>query len=622
MCGLAGFVGPEDQTLMRLMGERIRHRGPDQDGEFVSKNCSLIHRRLSIIDLSEAGRQPLSTADGRFTIVYNGEIYNYRALRKAYEAEGYVFRTQTDTECLLASMALHELRDLESFHGMFAFVLWDVVAQVAYAARDRMGIKPLYAASVDGRTAFASEIPALLPLRARWEQDLVARATYFSVGYVPGPRTMYQGIQALDPGCLYTITNESISFVSRFDHPEPATRQPETISWNDALSQLPSVVDQAVERQLVSDRPVGVFLSGGLDSTVVLSAMRAAQPSAKINTFTTRFRHHTEDPKFNRDATLARETAQKYGCEHQEVEVGAEDVIREAEAMARHLGQPHANHSVVALDAAARLAAQRVPVVLSGDGGDESFGGYDRYRLYARTAAFLAHPAGRRVASLVAKLHPHGDRWADFLQADTEAARLLSFHAPSLAVRRSLFGEAVVNDATVIHDWQQILDAASSLESPDPAARFMALDRQGWLRDDAFVRADRLTMRHGVELRVPLTDDAVVAFAASLPGRYHADAWQVKKLWRTAFASRCLPAVVAEPKRGWFPPTAKWIRVGLTDWVRSLLIEAAADHPWINGEALQQALNDHLAGRAYRLNEIWLAVSYQLWWREAKHSFV
>ncbi|MFH1078250.1 MAG: asparagine synthase (glutamine-hydrolyzing) [Patescibacteria group bacterium] len=616
MCGFAGFVGMPDADLLGRMEERVRHRGPDQDGRLETAGCSLAHKRLSIIDLSEAGRQPMTTPDGRFTVAYNGEIYNYRELRTRYAAEGWTFRTQTDTECLLASASLHGLRDLGSFHGIFAFALWDRQSRTCFLARDRMGIKPLFVAdAIDGRRGFASEIGVLLELKARWQEDTAARASFLAVGYVPGPATIFRGIASLEPGVLHALKDAGLSVV--FDLKEPARLQVD-IPSAETSERLRRIVDCAVANQLVSDRPVGVFLSGGLDSSVVLSSMRLAQPSGAIKTFTTRFKHNVADPKFNRDAELARLTAERWGCDHHEIEIGPEDVIREADAMAVHLGQPHANHSVVALDAAARLAAPHVPVVLSGDGGDESFGGYDRYRRVAAVAGLLANPRSRSVIQRLVRLHPRGEAWHDLVSAEREAGRLLSFHAPPLALRRTLFGEAA-DDRPVIARWEELLAATNTT---DPVGRFMALDRMAWLRDDAFVRSDRLTMRHGLELRVPLTDDAVVAFAAGIRRSLHVDAFRTKKLWRATFADRCLPEVVSEPKRGWFPPHAKWLRDGLTEWSRDIIEDAIVTHAWMDGQAIRAAFEDHLAKRAYHLQEIWTVVSYHLWWKAHRDRLV
>ena len=608
MCGFAGFVGVRDDALLRKMGEALRHRGPDQDGDFVSDDCSMSHKRLSIIDLSEAGRQPMRSEDGRFTISYNGEIYNYKELRARYEQAGWKFRTQTDTECLIASAALNGLSDLGDFHGMFAFALWDRETNSCILARDRMGIKPLYVAEVEGRFGFASEMGGLLPMRAKWDEDIVSRSMFLAVGYVPGPRTIFEGVQSLEPGRFYTIRNGKLIEGARFD---VWTKPEAPKSRKEAEELLRFIVDGAVAAQTVSDRPVGVFLSGGLDSSVVLSAMRLHQPQGAIKTFTTRFKHHVDDPKFNMDADLARKTAERYGCEHHEIEVGAEDVVANAEAMAKHLGQPHNNSATVAVDAAARLASAHVPVVLTGDGGDELFGGYHRYQLWSWASRVLTNGTTRSLARQLSRFHSKSAEWRDLLSAQNEAARLLTFHALPLERRRALFGDAA-DDREVLARWNELL---SDVKCADPVLRFMALDRATWLRDDAFVRSDRLTMRHGLEARVPLLDDSLISFASVLPRSWLVTARHSKSLWRSTFSDRCLPEVVHGSKRGWITPAAKWLRVGLTDWAREILEEAIQTHSWLNGPALRRAFEDHLASRQYGLIEIWTVIQYQLWWR-------
>lgn len=571
------------------MGEAVRHRGPDQSGILEQQNGSLVHFRLSIQDLSDAGRQPMHSPDGRFVVAYNGEIYNIQELREKYTAKGYVFQTRTDTEILLAMAATDQFTHLSHIHGIFAFVLWDRKEDVWYVARDRMGIKPLYRATVGNQTSFASEIPALLPLKKQWPLNRDAQSAYFTLGYVPGPHTLWEGIEAVEPGKLVVYRGGAHVATHSF---AVAADIPKASSFSEAARITRTLVNQSVQAQLVSDRPVGVLLSGGLDSTAVLAAMRTARPSAEIRTFTTRFVHQSDDPKFNEDADAARKTAAQFGCQHTEVLVKPEDVIRESDAIARHLGQPHANNSTPALNAAAEAAAAQVPALLSGDGGDESFGGYERYRLHS-----LYEPLLRVIP----------------LRGRTESERLRSFHAPALTRRESLFG-AVVTDSGVLSHWNTLL---AEMQATDPVARFMALDRATWLRDDAFVRSDRLTMRHGVELRVPLTDDTLVAFAASLPRSYHVTPRATKRLWRAAFADT-LPQT--GPKRGWFPPTAKWLRTGLRTWAEALLEEAIIAHPFLNGPALRQAFADHLDGRTYGLQEIQTVLSYQLWWRAYGHT--
>lgn len=621
MCGIAGFTGTPNPDLLTRMGERIAHRGPDQQGRYEQTNISLTHARLSIIDLSEAGRQPMQTADGRYTIVYNGELYNYRALREEYLREGFVFRTQTDTEVFLASLSLHGLQDLGRMHGMFAFVIWDTLEKRLFAARDRMGIKPLYLAHRGKEVGFASEIKALLPWTGPCREDEEARSIYLALGYVPGPRTMFAGITSLSPGCLYHWQDgkeQTIPYHQEADvSPASTSRTHEQI-----VTELRTRVDTSVEAQLVSDRPVGLFLSGGWDSSVVAASMRRARPDASMKAFTVRFAHDTDDQKFNQDADIAKKTAQALAIQHYEVSLSVNDVIARADQVAFALDQPSANHSIYALDKVAALAATEVPVVLSGDGGDESFGGYTRYAFVERMKWWMRVPVSAR-RGLVRSLS--SSTWvrnhADALEASSAAALFTSFHAaPSRQLSRWFPGVAHPF-ASAEQIFAERIESLH-LSSQDPVATFIAVDRALWLRDDAFPRADRMTMLHGLEARVPLTDDALVAFAASLPTHLHVSHGQLKQLWREAFADQVQPEVRALPKRGWFPPTAKWLRAGLHDWANTILEEAIRDHAWMDGPTIRKAFKDHVEHKGYYLHELWTVIGYQLWWRAYRNDLL
>jgi asparagine synthase (glutamine-hydrolysing) len=359
-------------------------------------------------------------------------------------------------------------------------------------------------------------------------RDAVER--FYAVGYVGGALTMYEGVDSLEPGVLWKVASQGGCVrVDAFGHvtevfsglADPASAAPV----------LQETVRHAVQRHLVSDRPVGIFLSGGLDSSVVLAAMREARGAETIKSFTTRFRHRTNDAKFNIDAELAKKTAAHFGCEHTEIEVTGEEVAAEAEKMAFHLGQPHGNYAIVAQNAAAARAKQAVAVVLTGDGGDELFGGYERYKAWRRFSLGERIPGALPLARAASGLRvAWRERWGDLLQAPDEAARWLTFHATPRAVRASYLSfPGGITDASALALWRETL---ASVTTTDPVARCLALDRLTWLRDDAFVRSDRLAMRHGLEARLPLVDDALFALATAVPTAWHVDAFRTKKWWR------------------------------------------------------------------------------------------
>jgi asparagine synthase (glutamine-hydrolysing) len=380
--------------------------------------------------------------------------------------------------------------------------------------------------------------------------------------------------------------------------------------WNEAKRALPEKVDRVVTQQMVSDRPIGVFLSGGLDSSVVLTAMQRANPSAKIQTFTTRFQYESTNPRFNVDADLAAETAKHYGCEHHEVGVGPREVLAHAEGVAGHLGQPNNNYSVFATDAAARYASRHVPVVLGGDGGDELFGGYHRYRLYSLAAPLIGNSVVRPLARLATSLHPRRDDFKDLLCAEEEAQRILSFYCLPADLRRNMFGEQPDREG-IVHQWREHLQ---EMQARDHVSRMMALDRVTWLRD-SLMRTDFLTMRYGLEMRVPLIDDELIAFALSQRRSFLVNVRQTKRLWREAFRNRCSPEVIRAPKRGWMAPMGKWLRSELVDWSRDVIEEAVKTQGWMNAARIREIFENNIRYRSYHLNELWTVISYQLWWR-------
>lgn len=594
------------------MATAIEYRGPDQEGVYEDSCFSIAHKRLAIIDLSEQGRQPMLDPSGRYILAFNGEIYNYKELRRRYEGLGWRFRTQTDTECILAAACLGLLREeIGHFHGIFAFALWDTQTRVALFARDRLGIKPLFLTKKEGVWYFASEIGSLLAARLAPDIDPEALGAYLSVGFIPGPKTIYRGVLSLDPGILWSVEDADLVSVSDFRH----HTQGEVSMLTDrssAIRDLRELVYTSIADQCVADRPVGIFLSGGLDSSVVLAGMRKRDPWAEIRSYTTRFTHAANDPKFNIDADLARQTAQRYGALHTEVEICAADVIRRSESIAANLGQPDNNHTVVALDILSARAASEVTVVLTGDGGDELFGGYERYRLMQRWESWLSREWFRYIAKLGLRFLPRGEAWQDIIQSTKRSERFRTFYTPTLKLRLQLFGSAV-------HDGYAQARFSELMSTDNDKAviqSFMSLDRSTWLRDSAFVRDDRISMRHGLELRVPLTDDRLLHFARRLPSDWLIQGRETKVLWREAFAHDCLREVICAPKRGWITPMAKWLREpAMRIWVKELLEEAILTQSWLNGPLTRSLFEDHLAKRGYYLNEIWTIVAFQLWWR-------
>jgi asparagine synthase (glutamine-hydrolysing) len=614
MCGFAGFSGAPNRVLLDRMDAAIFRRGPDQSGRKEEKELSLVHRRLAIIDLSESGRQPMTTEDERFTVVYNGELYNYQELRERYTKEGWMFQTATDTECLLASAALHGLEDIGLMRGIFAFALWDRREKMILFARDRQGIKPLFFAETETGLAFASEIQGVLPVQTHWELNKTSRAAYFTLGYVPGPETLFTGIKSLQPGILwgYTLKERVWSEVCSFVTAPPSQEERDKQSFETSVSSIRELVPKAVQEQLISDRPVGFFLSGGLDSSVILAKARAHLPEGQLRTYTTRFRSHAEEKRFNIDAESAKKTAQFFRTEHTEIEVGAEDVIRGAARLAHTMAQPSLNTTMVAIDMVAERASQDVAVVLSGSGGDEVFAGYERHRRVRFSEPFLKNETIRWVTR---HLFAKKTGWSDLFSGKTEMERYFTYHVLPRSIRQDLFGSEMTADAETVRSWEDRMKPFAELS---PLQRALAIDRSTWLRDDDFVRTDRLAMAHGLEVRVPWLDDRLVELSMRMKDSSLLS-WQTsKRAIRHAFQADVPAHVIQGEKRAWMTPIAKWIRVELYDWAHELLQEAIREHTWLNKCRLMEVWERHQRWERYGVLELWTVIAYQLWWREYK----
>lgn len=612
MCGINGF-NFKDERLLQLMLEQTKHRGPDDQGAWFDDGVSLGHNRLSIIDLSPAGHQPMASSDGRLVITYNGELYNYRELRVELEGD-YPFRTKTDTEVILAAYQKWGRECVKKFNGMFAFAIWNQAAQELFLARDQIGIKPLYY-YWDGRQfIFSSEIKAILkhPLALKLNKD--ALNMFFRLLYVPQPHTPWQNIYKFPPAHFAVVKNGQMQF----------TRYWQTEKFDDLKdkeeikSSIRQNVAAAVERQLVSDRPLGLYLSGGIDSTILLGLMSEIS-GHKIQTFSVGFATDIQPEKYNADFEIAKKTSAYFGSQHTGVMVSARDILDNFEKVVWHADDLVSNHTQTAMYILAEATKQKVAVALSGDGGDELFTGYDRYYLnhlidrWQYLSAWLRcnfisqgffNLAGKK--DLFGKLNtlPGADRALLFMaQKEATLSQVLNpdFNQPT--VTRNFFNQA--------------LFAKSSLLLPEDSTKALQyLDLRTWLLDDALNRADRMSMAHGLEVRVPLLDKDLVELAMRIPAKYNMDSrTSGKKLFKEAMRAYLPDFVYNEPKRGFFSPVAKWLRSGLKDWAQEILSldynPAAGEY--LDFSAIKTIFADHLSGRHYALNTLWPLLVFQVW---------
>ncbi|TSC64205.1 MAG: asparagine synthase (glutamine-hydrolysing), partial [Parcubacteria group bacterium Gr01-1014_106] len=542
MCGINGF-NLRDEALVKLMNERTRHRGPDGTGVFVENGISLGHNRLAIIDLSDAASQPMADQSGRFVIVFNGEIYNYRELKQELEAS-YQFRTASDTEVILAAYARWGGKCVTRFNGIFAFALWDKETRELILARDHMGVKPLYYYWDGKRFIFSSEIKAILEHDVPRALNREALQHYLRVLYVPAPLTMFAGITKLPPAHTARLKTGKFSVERYWEIPSVSVR---TEEWTDTLTEARDVIGAAVRRQLVSDRPLGVYLSGGIDSSIVLAEMATAHK--KIDTFSVGFdlTEAEQREKFNADFDLARLTARHFGANHHEVLLASDDVAENFEQMVWHLDEPISNPTNLAMQKIAKFARESVTVVLSGDGGDELFGGYERYRLSCLATSYQRIP-------LIVRGWPNFISPFRDLNTPRGIERFMRFlFQKDDVVSRVLAADFFDRDRSMQFFERRFFSAKRDIS---PEEELMRVDQQSWLVDEALERADKMSMAHAIEQRVPLLDKEVVEFAAGIPTNCKVTPFRTKILLKDAYRGHIPDILLRQPKRGWFAPGA------------------------------------------------------------------
>jgi asparagine synthase (glutamine-hydrolysing) len=613
MCGINGFTFNDIERVQK-MNAVLEHRGPDQTDYWCSDGISLGHDRLAIIDLSERGKQPMFDAEKRFSIVFNGEIYNFQEIRKELESK-YTFVSGSDTEVILYAYREYGANCLHKFNGIFAFAIWDALKKELFIARDQMGIKPLYYAEHDGKLYFSSEIKGLLAAGVPRTINKEAVPFYFNLLYIPEPQTLFKGVYKL-PAAHFGRWKDGHLETTRYFEIADFTNYTD---YSLAVHDIKEIFDDSVKHQLISDRPVGVFLSGGLDSTAVLGAVMK-QGRGAVKTFSIGFDVEIQKEKFNADALLAKQTAKVYGTDHYEYTLSAKDVVDNLRAIAWHLDQPNFNPTAAAIFVLSREAKKDVAVVLGGDGADELFGGYPRYyysrllSLYQKAIPSLVRlPAAYllralRYPSLAEKssLPPGARRVMSFLSQKPFATQ--SFLQPAFADQRQVerhFSERYFG--TILKD--------------DFEKQFMNLDRQSWLVDESLTRTDAMTMAFGLEERVPILDRRLVELAYKIPTSWKINVFknsaahfQGKDIWREAIGSYLPKHVLDQEKRGWFTPMSKWLRADLKPLVDELLSPANLDPEFFDVAGVQVLWQNHLSGKQYNLNSIWALVMWQMWY--------
>lgn len=640
MCGIAGLAGrgaggPGDAVAALLSGSlrSIHHRGPDGEGIWTRADLAVAlgHRRLAIIDLTAGARQPMTTDDGQHALSFNGEIYNYRDLRARLEQLGHRFRTTSDTEVLLVACRVWgPLEAARRAYGMFAFAYVDGDRRRLWLVRDRFGEKPLYWTLADGTLAFASELKALAPLLPRLpEVDRDSLATFLARGAVAQPATIYEGVHQVPPGVALgvdlgdAITDADLTVHQHWDSVGEAVRAAMTPfrgSLDDAVDAVHEQLRDSVHRSTVSDVPVGAFLSGGVDSTVVTALMQEAADQP-IRTFTIGF----DDPRVDESA-YASAVAVELGTKHTAVRFSADDVLAVVPHLATMYDEPFGDPSQLPTHLVARVAREDVTVALSGDGGDELFGGYNRYITSRRAFGPLAR-VPRRVRGAVGRtaLRMAPDAW-------DAVGRAAGMRAPTGGLGARMHKLAAIADfadaadlydkLTSVTGRRHVLGGRAPQRPLLPSAAgapesFMLADTIGYLTDDILVKVDRAAMATSLETRIPMLDPAVYRLAWSLPLDYKLSGGVGKLVLRRLLTSVLPAELMDRPKMGFGPPLAEWLRGPLRPWAEDLLAPAALRRQgFLDVDSVRRTWERHCTGRHDHAREIWYLLMFQAWLAE------
>ncbi len=637
MCGIAGIcqvdaspLTPEAGQWVKAMTDRMSHRGPDGEGQWSSGPVCLGHRRLSIIDLSGGG-QPMHSADGQMTVTFNGEIYNYAELKEQLTALGGQFQTSSDTEVILEGYRIWGPDCLARFDGMFAFALWDNQQRRLLCARDRFGKKPFFYTVQHGRLYFASELTGIEQLRhLSLTMNPQAVMRYLAYEYVPTPHSVYTEVQSLPPSHMLLLQDGNLSISRYWDMPMPD--ESDNRSDNELCEELRFLLSRAVRRRMVSDVPLGVFLSGGIDSSIVAGLM-ARQSSTAIKTFSIGFSEASYD-----ESRYARIVAKAFATDHHERVLSAEECADTLPGIISRMDVPMADASVAPTWLLSGVTREKVTVALGGDGADELWAGYEHYIGFKVAQWYNAAPSALRkgIIEPLAQLLPSS---AGYINPRLAVATFLrAAHAPAWQRVQTML-------TAFTPDMQEsILDSAFKAQQPGflaaevlfaptrehydhwqpqnaatPLARAFHVYARQFMLDDILVKVDRCSMLHSLEVRAPFLDKDAAEFAARLPVSRKLHGFKRKWLLKKAFAELLPDEILYRNKRGFQIPVAQWLRGRMRPLMEDLLSESTLKAQGIfNHQAVRALMDEHVSGRADLRKPLWTLLVFQLWWR-ARH---
>ena len=626
MCGITGIFDTTgqrsiDAAALQRMNESQHHRGPDEGSVHLEPGLGLGHRRLSIIDVA-TGQQPLFNEDGSVVVVFNGEIYNYQSLIPELQALGHVFHTKSDTEVIVHAWESWGEDCVKRFRGMFAFALWDRNRQTFFMARDRLGVKPMfYAVLDDGQLLFGSELKSLLAHGGlRRDLDPLAVEEYFSLGYVAEPRTVFRQAKKLPPGHSLCVRRGSPVGQTR-EYWDLRFSLDSGISLEDACAELNQRLKESVELRMISEVPLGAFLSGGVDSSAVVATM-AGLSDTPVNTCSIAF----DDPAFNESA-FAQLVADRYRTAHS-VEVVKSDDFDLIDTLARLYDEPYADSSAIPTYRVCQLARKHVTVALSGDGGDETFGGYRRYRMHLmeeRMRSAMPASLRRPLFGLLGRLYPKADWAPRVFRAKTTFEGIARtsvegyFHTMSLMrgpMRAELFSERFKAELGGYSALEVFKRHAARVDSEDPLALIQYLDIKTYLVGDINTKVDRASMAHSLEVREPLMDHELVEWMATLPSSLKIRGQEGKFLLKKALEPKLPDDVLYRPKMGFAVPLARWFRGPLRERMREAILgPRLAETGWFNRSYLEHLIDAHLSGARDYSAPLWSLLMFEAFLR-------
>jgi asparagine synthase (glutamine-hydrolysing) len=615
MCGIAGFVRldqPAQPSLVRSMCDEIRHRGPDDEGVYVDRGCGIGMRRLSIIDLS-TGHQPMSNEDGSVWIVFNGEIYKYQELRASLIARGHRFQTASDTETIIHLYEEEGVEGIQRLHGMFAFAIWDARRNRLLLARDRFGKKPLYYAVLPTGIYFGSEISCLRQAGVPLETDAEALRLYFQFNYIPDPLTAYRAIRRVPAGGWLTWQRGEVQHGRYWQMPVSVAQPAAGLTHAEAVIRVREKFDEAVRIRMIADVPLGAFLSGGIDSSSVVASM-ALQSPEPIKTFSIGF----EESRFN-ELPYARMVAEKYATDHHEIVVRP-DSIAIIQKFMKHFGEPFADSSAIPTFIVSEFAARSVKVALSGDGGDELFGGYTSLQQVQRLNWLdrVPQPVRLCMSWMSARLpySAYGKNFLYMMGRRNGLDRYFAFNYAPYHLRSRLLRPEWMMPAESGF-LAQILPHCILPEDAGTLSQVMYWESTANLTGDMLVKVDRMSMANSLEVRSPLLDHELAELAATIPHAWKIAGGQGKRILFDALGDRLPPALLNRPKWGFGVPLADWFRGSLREYLWDHVTAAQfLDRGIVSPEFLRALLEEHDSGRRDNSHWLWSLLVLSLWFQE------